>query len=106
MPPGRDPTSTTRPNERDSASPSLAPMPTVLSIYEDSEGEVRVARMRLANMGRLFPGKVGEVLARGEVRMEDTLQGVVERPLTPRLPLPMRICPMCRFAVALNGAMA
>ena len=84
----------------------LVMMPTVMSIYQRSDGEVRVCRMRLGTMKNMFFGAARRVLANGEARLQKTLEGIVEPPTEMRLPLPMRICPICRGMFALHEAMS
>ena len=58
--------------------PMFVMMPTAVSIYEDSQGGVRVARMRLGTMSMVFAGNVRKTLKAGEARLRTTLAGIVE----------------------------
>jgi len=58
--------------------PMFVMMPTAVSVYESSAGEVRVARMRLGTMALMFGGVVRRTLKDGERRLRAALEGVVE----------------------------
>lgn len=53
-------------------------MPTAVSIYETSAGEIRIARMRLGTMARMFGGDVKKTLQEGESRLRTALDGVIQ----------------------------
>lgn len=63
----------------DAFKPMFVMMPTAVSIYEDSQGGVRVARMRLGTMSMMFAGTVKKTLQAGEARLRKTLEGIVEQ---------------------------
>jgi uncharacterized protein (DUF302 family) len=58
--------------------PMAAMMPTVVSVYETSGGEVYVSRMNLGRMSAMFGGIVRDTLKGGGARLEKALEGVVE----------------------------
>jgi len=58
--------------------PMFVMMPTAVSVYESSQGKVRVARMRLGMMAKMFGGEVKQTLREGEQRLRAALEGVVE----------------------------
>jgi uncharacterized protein (DUF302 family) len=62
----------------DAFKPMFVMMPTAVSVYESSGGEVRVARMRLGTMAKMFGGSVKRTLADGERRLRAALGGIVE----------------------------
>ncbi len=62
----------------DAFKPMYVLMPTPLSVYEDSTGQVRIARLRLGRLAMMFGGVVGKTLADGEERLRTSLDGVVE----------------------------
>jgi len=53
-------------------------MPTAMSVYENSRGEVRIARMRFGTMATMFSGDVSKTLKEGERRLQATIEGLVE----------------------------
>jgi uncharacterized protein (DUF302 family) len=61
----------------DAFKPMFVMMPTAVSIYEDSAGVVRVARMRLGTMSKMFGGSVKSTLADGEQRLRTALDGLI-----------------------------
>ena len=54
-------------------------MPTAVSVYETSGGEVYVSRMNLGRMSSMFGGMVKKALRDGGANLEQALEGVVER---------------------------
>ena len=52
-------------------------MPTAVSIYENSTGEIRISRMRLGTMAKMFGGDVNRTLQEGESRLRTALDGVI-----------------------------
>ena len=63
----------------DAYKPMAVMMPTAVSVYETSAGEVRVSRMNLARMSALFGGTVKAALKGGGANLEKALEGVVEK---------------------------
>ena len=61
----------------DAFKPMYVMMPTAVSIYEDNAGEIRVARMRLGTMAKMFGGEVKKTLQQGEQRLRTTLDGII-----------------------------
>jgi len=58
--------------------PMAVMMPTAVSVYETSGGEVHVSRMNLGRMSLMFGGTVREALKGGGANLEKALDGVVE----------------------------
>ena len=58
--------------------PMAVMMPTAVSVYETSGGEVHVSRMNLGRMSTMFSGTVREALRGGGANLEKALEGVVE----------------------------
>ena len=58
--------------------PMATMMPTAVSVYETSRGEVYVARMNLGRMSMMFRGTVRKTLREGGARLESALSGVVD----------------------------
>ena len=58
--------------------PMAVMMPTAVSVYETSGGEVYVSRMKLGRMSSMFGGTVREALRGGGANLEKALEGVVE----------------------------
>ena len=58
--------------------PMAVMMPTAVSVYETSGGEVYVSRMNLGRMSVMFGGKVKDALKSGGANLERVLEGVVE----------------------------
>lgn len=58
--------------------PMAVMMPTAVSVYETSGGEVCVSRMNLGRMSAMFGGTVREALKGGGANLEKALEGVVE----------------------------
>ena len=58
--------------------PMAVMMPTAVSVYETSGGEVHVSRMNLGRMSMMFSGAVSDALGAGGANLEKTLEGVVE----------------------------
>lgn len=65
--------------KKDVYKPMVVMMPTAVSVYETSRGEVHVSRMRFHRMSWMFVGTVKEVLKNGGVKLEKALEGVVKR---------------------------
>jgi uncharacterized protein (DUF302 family) len=65
--------------QADEFKPMSVMMPTPVSVYEDSEGVVFVARMNLGGMSRMFGGAVKETLLDGGARLEKALERVLAR---------------------------
>ena len=59
--------------------PMAVMMPTAVSVYETSRGDVFVSRMNLGRMSSMFGGIVREALRDGGANLEQALEGVVER---------------------------
>ena len=59
--------------------PMAVMMPTAVSVYETSGGEVYVSRMNLGRMSSMFGGTVREALRDGGTNLEQALEGGVER---------------------------
>lgn len=57
--------------------PMFVMMPTAVSIYEDSKGNVNIARMRLGTMAVVFGGAIKQSFKDGEARLKKTLEGVI-----------------------------
>ena len=57
--------------------PMAMMMPTAVSVYETSVGEVHVSRMNLGRMSSMFRGTVREALRGGGAKLEKALEGVV-----------------------------
>ena len=62
----------------DAFKPMFVMMPTAVSIYENSAGETRIARMRLGTMARMFGGDVKKTLQEGESRLRTALDNVIQ----------------------------
>ena len=58
--------------------PMAVMMPTAVSVYETSDGEVYVSRMNLGRMALMFRGTVRETLRSGGANLDKALEGVVE----------------------------
>ena len=58
--------------------PMAVMMPTAVSVYETSGGEVYVSRMNLGLMSAMFGGTVREALKGGGANLERALEGVVQ----------------------------
>ena len=58
--------------------PMAVMMPTAMSIYETSGGEVSVSRMNLGRMPTMFGGTVRSTLKGGGANLEKALEGVIE----------------------------
>jgi uncharacterized protein (DUF302 family) len=58
--------------------PMAVMMPTAVSVYETSGGEVHVSRMNLRRMSTMFGGTVKEALRSGGANLEKALEEVVE----------------------------
>ncbi len=58
--------------------PMAVLMPTAVSVYETSAGEVHVSRMNLGRMSTMFGGSVKAALKNGGANLEKALEGVVE----------------------------
>jgi hypothetical protein len=58
--------------------PMAVMLPTAVSVYETSSGEVHVFRMNLGGMSTMFGGTVREALRDGGANLEKALEGVVE----------------------------
>jgi uncharacterized protein (DUF302 family) len=58
--------------------PMAVMMPTAVSVYETSNGEVHVSRMNLGRMSTMFGGIVREALRGGGANLEKALDEVVE----------------------------
>lgn len=58
--------------------PMAVLMPTAVSVYETSRGEVYVSRMNLGRMSAMFGGTVKGALKRGGANLEEALEGVVD----------------------------
>lgn len=63
----------------DAYKPMAVMMPTAVSVYETSAGEVHVSRMNLGRMSAMFGGKVKAALKGGGANLEKALDGVVEK---------------------------
>ena len=59
--------------------PMAVMMPTAVSVYETSGGEVYISRMNLGRMSAMFGGIVKNTLKGGGANLEEALEGVVER---------------------------
>ena len=57
--------------------PMAVMMPTAVSVYETSGGEVHVSRMNLGRMSSMFRGTVREALRGGGAKLEKALEEVV-----------------------------
>jgi uncharacterized protein (DUF302 family) len=64
--------------KQDVYKPMAVLMPTAVSVYESTGGEVYVSRMNLTRMSAMFSGKVKTALKDGGAKLEKALQGVVE----------------------------
>ncbi len=64
--------------KKDVYKPMAVLMPTAVSVYETSRGEVYVSRMNLGRMSAMFGGKVRASLKGGGAKLEKALEGVVE----------------------------
>ena len=62
----------------DAYKPMAVKMPTAVSVYETSGGEVYVSRMNLGLMSAMFGGTVREALKGGGANPERVLEGVVQ----------------------------
>ena len=62
----------------DAFRPMFVMMPTAVSIYEDNAGRIRIARMRLGTMARMFGGEVKKTLQEGESRLRTALDGLIQ----------------------------
>jgi len=62
----------------DAYKPMAVMMPTAVSVYETSDGEVCVSRMHLGRMSAMFGGTVRDTLRGGGARLEKALEGVIE----------------------------
>lgn len=58
--------------------PMAVMMPTAVSVYETSDGEVHVSRMNLGRMSTMFGGTVRKALRGGGANLEKALEEVVE----------------------------
>ena len=58
--------------------PMAVMMPTAVSVYETSAGDVQVSRMNLGRMATMFRGTVKAALKQGGANLEKALEGVVE----------------------------
>jgi uncharacterized protein (DUF302 family) len=58
--------------------PMAVMMPTAVSVYETSAGEVHVSRMNLGRMSAMFRGAVRAALKGGGANLEKALEGVIE----------------------------
>lgn len=58
--------------------PMAVLMPTSVSVYETSSGDVYISRMNLGRMSTMFRGTVKETLRGGGANLEKALEGVVE----------------------------
>jgi len=58
--------------------PMAVMMPTAVSVYETSGGEVCVSRMNLGRMSTMFGGTVKNTLRGGGANLEKALEGVIE----------------------------
>lgn len=58
--------------------PMAVLMPTAVSVYETSGGEVYVSRMNLGRMSAIFGGPVRGALKGGGANLEKALEGVVD----------------------------
>jgi len=58
--------------------PMAVMMPTAVSVYETSDGDVYISRMNLGRMSWMFGGTVREALRGGGENLEKALEGVVE----------------------------
>jgi uncharacterized protein (DUF302 family) len=65
--------------ESDVYKPMAVLMPTAVSVYETSGGEVCVSRMNLGRMSAMFGGTVKHTLKSSSANLEKALEGVVER---------------------------
>ena len=63
----------------DAYKPMAVMMPTAVSVYETSGGEVYISRMNLGRMSAMFGGIVKNTLKGGGANLEEALEGVVER---------------------------
>jgi uncharacterized protein (DUF302 family) len=61
----------------DEFKPMSVMMPTPVSVYEDSAGDVFVARMNLGRMSAMFGGSVKTTLRDGGARLDKALAGVL-----------------------------
>ena len=64
-------------SRNDAFKPMFVMMPTAVSVYEDNQGNVKIARMRLGTMAAMFGGVVKQSLKAGEARLNKTLEGVI-----------------------------
>jgi uncharacterized protein (DUF302 family) len=64
--------------KKDVYKPMAVLMPTAVSVYESSGGEVYVSRMNFNRMSAMFGGKVRNALKGGGAKLEKALEGVVE----------------------------
>lgn len=64
--------------KKDVYKPMAVLMPTAVSGYESSGGEVYVSRMNFNRMSAMFGGKVRNALKGGGAKLEKALEGVVE----------------------------
>ncbi len=58
--------------------PMAVMMPTAVSVYETSGGEVYISRMNLGRMSAMFGGIVKDTLKGGGANLEKALEGVVK----------------------------
>ena len=61
----------------DTFKPMAVLMPTAVSVYETSGGEVYVSRMNLGRMSAMFGGTVKRALKVGGANLEKALEGVL-----------------------------
>ncbi len=62
----------------DAYKPMAVMMPTAVSVYETSTGNVHVSRMNLGRMSTMFGGTVKAALKGGGAKLEKALEGIVE----------------------------
>ena len=53
-------------------------MPTGVGVYETSDGRIEIAAMNFVMMSDMFSGIIREVLASAGIRLEKSLEGVIE----------------------------
>jgi uncharacterized protein (DUF302 family) len=62
----------------DANKPMAVMMPTGVTVYETSDGEVHIAGMNLGRMSKMFGGTVRDVLHEGAVNYQMTLAGMAK----------------------------
>ncbi len=64
--------------KEDKNKPMSVMMPTGVSVYETSEGDVKISAMNFEMMSGMFPGVTQEVLNEGAENLKNTLAGIAE----------------------------